>query len=70
MLKYQDLTGRKFGRLSVIKMIRREEMKRPIFWECVCDCGKTTISANQDVVKGKIKWCKEFLKEYGITSLD
>lgn len=37
-MKLIDMTGQKFGRLTVI---RRHDSKR---WECKCDCGNTTYS--------------------------
>lgn len=41
MGKFIDLTGKKFGRLTVIK--RTSDNKRgKAQWICKCDCGKTT----------------------------
>ncbi len=37
----QDLTGQKFGRLTVKRMDRRRPGESGIRWICVCDCGKT-----------------------------
>lgn len=39
--KLIDLTGEKFGRLTVIKKAGVTERNRPI-WECLCDCGSTS----------------------------
>jgi very-short-patch-repair endonuclease len=39
MSKIKDLTGQRFGRLTVIKYIGTKN-QRP-FWECLCDCGNT-----------------------------
>ena len=40
-----DLTGRKFGRLTVVK--RSENVKSgyvmSVAWFCICDCGNKTI---------------------------
>lgn len=57
MSNIQDLYNQKFGKLTVLKMVRRPEMSRPIFWQCLCECGQITISANQDLIKGKIVSC-------------
>ena len=35
--KVKDLTRKRFGKLTVIKMIERV---RPVTWLCKCDCGK------------------------------
>lgn len=51
----KDLTGIKFGCLTVLKYIR----KNPKFgtWECLCDCGKTT-HADASFLTGKRKGSK------------
>ena len=36
-VKFNDLSGKKFGRLQVNRMLRRVD--RTILWECKCDCG-------------------------------
>ena len=41
---FQDLTGKRFGKLSVIKEANRRGSK--ILWECICDCGNI---ANVDI---------------------
>ena len=38
--KFNDLTGRTFDRLFVVKMARR--IPNNILWECKCDCGNIT----------------------------
>src|SRR6185503_13492927 len=35
-----DLTGQKFGRLTVGVLLRTDPKKGRV-WECVCECGKT-----------------------------
>lgn len=37
--KRQDLTGKKFGRLTAIK----RSAQQPTKWECVCDCGNSIL---------------------------
>lgn len=37
-MKYQDLTGQKFGRLTVIKEAGRTKQKA-VVWLCKCECG-------------------------------
>ncbi len=34
-----DLTGRRFGRLIVVKYVGMDAKERS-FWQCLCDCGK------------------------------
>lgn len=40
-MKLIDITGQRFGRLLVIRRAN-DKWNKPA-WECVCDCGKTTI---------------------------
>lgn len=43
MAKYIDLTGKKFGRLTVIDKTYKETKngKKYVCWNCLCDCGET-----------------------------
>ena len=55
-MKLVDLTGKKFGKLSVIK--RAPDLRRGVpRWECKCSCGKHTISFGADLVNGRTKSC-------------
>jgi hypothetical protein len=49
-----DLTGQKFGRLTVIKL---DHIERKSYWLCKCDCGKETISTSGDLKSGHKKSC-------------
>ena len=51
-----DLTGRRFGKLTVVRM----KEKRPsgnIRWECKCDCGNTANVFGNALVSGKTASC-------------
>lgn len=50
-----DLSGKKFGKLSVIQM----DYKTPhhVYWKCVCDCGKETSTRAGNLLSGKSKSC-------------
>lgn len=56
MSKCIDLTGQRFGRLTVV---RRAEHKqgRMFMWECVCDCGTKTIVRGTHLRQGRVKSC-------------
>lgn len=46
MPEFQDLTGKKFGRLTVIsrmKDINPTQTKQATHWLCECDCGQQTV---------------------------
>lgn len=38
----QDLVGKKFGRLTVVKYLGKHSKFKWTKWECLCSCGKTT----------------------------
>ena len=42
-VNFIDMTGRKIGRLTVVKRVFRENVKLAL-WECICDCGNTIVA--------------------------
>lgn len=56
MSKYIDLTGQKFGKLTVIKRLENDKYKRAI-WFCKCDCGNTKIVSSGNLRSGKVASC-------------
>ncbi len=52
----RDLTGKRFGRLTVIK-VSGKRAKSGIFWTCLCDCGKTTITRGTSLTAGNTRSC-------------
>jgi hypothetical protein len=62
MPKFIDLTGKKFGRLTVVCLSERS--KHGInYWECHCSCGNTKISKLGDLRSGRINSCGCLRKE-------
>lgn len=56
MSKLIDLTGQRFAKLTVIK--RAENYKHGIVaWECLCDCGNTTVVRSGNLKSGAVKSC-------------
>lgn len=49
----KDLTGQRFGRLVVAKML----WGRPTRCECICDCGNVTTVINTGLTSGKTQSC-------------
>lgn len=51
-----DLTGRRFGRLTVIKRVENSKggMSR---WLCICDCGNETTCYGNNLRRGFTKSC-------------
>lgn len=56
---FRDLTGQKFGRLTVVEIHSRASKKpyRKTMWLCRCDCGNETIVAQNNLHKGCTKSC-------------
>lgn len=55
MSKLKDLTGQKFGKLTVIK--RAENIKNRTRWECICECGRKVIIDSSHLRAGNTKSC-------------
>lgn len=53
--KFKDLTGQRFGRLTVIE--RAENKKDRVMWKCKCDCGNEHIVRGNSLVTGRCKSC-------------
>lgn len=62
MSKYIDLTGQKFGRLTVIKRDGKNK-KRQALWLCQCDCGNLARTTTYLLKSGKTKSCGCLQKE-------
>ena len=52
---FEDLSGKKFGRLTVIKEIGF--INNRVRWECLCDCGNVCQTTTHDLKSGKKKSC-------------
>lgn len=55
-----DLTGQRFG--SLVAVSRADDVLdsrgvRKGYWNCVCDCGNTTVVPASDLVRGHTKSC-------------
>ena len=53
----ENLTGRTFHDLTVIKQAEVENSKGARYWECICSCGNKTIVKTVDLTTGKVKSC-------------
>lgn len=68
--KFQDLTGQKFGRLTVIERVEdhvKPSGRRATQWLCKCDCGNKIIVRASNLKSGHTNSCgclnKERVKE-------
>ncbi len=55
--KAEDLTGKKFGRLTVIGPVSEKEEGSGRLWECKCDCGNISICSGDYLRKGTTRSC-------------
>lgn len=52
-----DLTGKRFGLLTVIGLAPRKADSREITWRCLCDCGKEVIQPTRRLNYGEATSC-------------
>lgn len=62
MGKRIDLTGKKFGRLTVIEFYGLGRWNNAL-WKCKCDCGKETIVSGRALRSGNTKSCGCYNRE-------
>ena len=55
MSNFQDLTGQKFGRLTVLE--RAESKGKRTYWRCKCDCGNECTVVGTNLRSGHTKSC-------------
>lgn len=61
MGNFVDLTGKRFGRLVVIK--RAENKGEKVAWECQCDCGNATAVISDMLKSGRTQSCGCYARE-------
>ena len=54
-MKLKDLTGNRFGRLTVIG--RKEPHGKIVEWDCKCDCGNEVVVRGNNLTSGNTKSC-------------
>lgn len=60
---YRDLSGQRYGRLTVICRSNKTNQWHEAFWRCACDCGNETVVRSGDLKSGKCKSCGCLHKE-------
>jgi len=56
MAKFEDLMGRVFGKLTVLRMGERDKYNN-IRWLCLCECGRETSPRSNALTTGKSTSC-------------
>ncbi|TWW11338.1 hypothetical protein LABALGLTS371_05110 [Dellaglioa algida] len=67
MPKLNDLTGKVFGELTVIK--RAENIGGHSGWFCQCSCGNTTVVASNKITSGHTISCGHLKRDVNHTGL-
>ena len=62
MAKLKDLTGQKFGRLTVIERSGNSNCRKTM-WLCKCDCGNELTVVGENITNGRTKSCGCLRKE-------
>lgn len=59
MAQFLDLTGQRFGRLTVQELVQRDSAANGYVtkWKCRCDCGGTTITRTACLRNGTTRSC-------------
>lgn len=57
MSKGYDLTGKVFGRLTVLEITSEKNKGRNKMWKCKCECGKITYSTSSRLISGEKRSC-------------
>lgn len=55
-----DITGKRFGRLTVVKRVENRVSisgRQYAMWLCKCDCGKTKIASTGNLRQGQVRSC-------------
>ena len=63
MPKLIDLTGQKFGRLTVLERVKSLNGKKFCGWKCTCECGNVSFQQSNSLTSGRVKSCGCYAKE-------
>ena len=51
-LSFKDMTGQKFGKLTVLEKTDKRTSNRSIIWKCKCDCGNLCEVSRDSLIQG------------------
>lgn len=63
MNEFRDLTGKRFGMLTVLSLA--EKRRGAIMWKCLCDCGRTSVVRSSNLFRGATRSCGCQLVKHG-----
>lgn len=62
MPRFIDITGKRFGRLTILKKAEKKNGKK-LFWLCKCDCGLTKEIDGDPIRRGAVVSCGCYSRE-------
>lgn len=69
-MRFKDLSGQKFGKLTVIEPINRMSNEEHIIYKCQCECGNTTNVIGYNLTRGLTKSCGcNWHNSYGVQKI-
>ena len=63
MLNVEDITGKRFERLTVIERVENDRHRKSV-WKCRCDCGKEIYVNGSHLKSGHTKSCGCYSRDY------
>lgn len=57
MPRYEDLTGQKFGKLTVLEATDQKSKDGRRIWKCLCECGNIKFTTCQNLKRGHCTSC-------------
>ena len=57
MPRYEDLTGQRFGRLTVLEATDQKSKDNRRIWKCLCDCGNIKFATCHNLKRGDCTSC-------------
>ena len=64
MGSFQNLIGKKYGKLTVVEYLKREKWidskgrkRKNIYWKCKCDCGNEVIRTEHSLKEERTRSC-------------
>ena len=57
MTRRIDMTGRRFGRVTVLEFAGVTELSRNARWKCRCDCGTVFVTTGDALRRGSCRSC-------------
>ena len=56
MGSFKDITGQRFGRLTVIERVENDKHNQAR-WKCLCECGNYTVAVTSELNRGNVRSC-------------